>query len=205
MQPFTTFTAIAAPFDEANIDTNQICPTRFNKLPEGPEYAPVLFHDVRFDAAGVEQPEFILNQPAYREAGIIVADRNFGCGSSRESAVYALHAFGVRAVIAPSFGDIFASNCYRNGVLPVVLDDIVPLRRQLDGHDGAAITIDLPGQTITCPDGVAAGFDIHPLRKRCLVEGLDDIRLTQGYRERIEAFERTYYAERPYLAPINSI
>ena len=122
MQPFTKLTAIAVPLDEPNIDTNQLCPTRFNKVPRGPKYAQVLFHDLRFNADGSEQ-DFILNREPYRSAGIVVADRNFGCGSSRESAVYALYEFGIRCVIAPSFGDIFANNSCKNGLLPVVLPD----------------------------------------------------------------------------------
>ena len=123
MKAFTTLTAIAAPFDQPNIDTNQLCPTRFNKVPRGPKYAQVLFHDLRFNADGGEK-EFILNREPYRKAGIIVADRNFGCGSSRESAVYALYEFGISCVIAPSFGDIFANNCGKNGLLPVVLPQV---------------------------------------------------------------------------------
>src|SRR3954447_2040944 len=122
MTPFTVWTAIAAPFDQANIDTNQICPTRFNKLEKGPKFANVLFHDLRFDSAGAAKTDFILNREPYRKAGIIVADRNFGSGSSRESAVFAVVTFGIRAIIAPSFGEIFANNCLKNAVLPVVLD-----------------------------------------------------------------------------------
>jgi len=205
MEAFTTLSAIAVPLDEANIDTNQLCPTRFNKLPDGPEMASVLFHDLRFDSDGEERPEFILNRLPYRNAGIIVADRNFGCGSSRESAVYALKAFGIRAVIAPSFGDIFAGNCFRNGLLPVVVPDTTAMRQQIHAEVGAAIGIDLPAQIVTGPDGIATRFDIHPLRKQCLVEGLDDIRLTIGYRDRIAAFEKQHHAARPYLAPIRGM
>ena len=120
MKPFTTLKAIAAPFEQPNIDTNQLCPTRFNKVPRGPKYARVLFHDLRFNADGSDK-EFILNAEPYNKAGVIVADRNFGCGSSRESAVYALYEFGIRCIIAPSFGDIFANNCSKNGLLAVTL------------------------------------------------------------------------------------
>ena len=119
MEPFRVLEAVAVPIDEVNVDTNQLCPTRFNKVPRGPAYERILFHDRRFNADGNENPDFILNREPYRHARIIVAERNFGCGSSRESAVYALQAFGVRSVIAPSFGDIFASNCLKNGLLPV--------------------------------------------------------------------------------------
>src|SRR5260370_36937803 len=121
MDKFTIWKAVGVPFDQPNIDTNQLCPTRFNKVEKGPKYAQVLFHDLRFNPDGSEKHDFILNQPRYRKAGIFVADRNFGCGSSRESAVYAVATFGIRAIIAPSFGDIFFNNCLKNSVVPVVL------------------------------------------------------------------------------------
>lgn len=200
MQPFTTVTAIAAPFDEANIDTNQLCPTRFNKVPRGPKYAQVLFHDLRFNADGSEK-DFILNREPYRSAGIIVADRNFGCGSSRESAVYALYEFGIRCVIAPSFGDIFANNSCKNGLLPVVLPDAAAaaIRKQLGENPGAKITVNLATQTVTDPAGQTHRFDIHPLRRKCLLEGLDDVARTQQYRRQFEAFEAAYRKERSWL------
>ena len=200
MQPFTTLTAIAAPIDEPNVDTNQLCPTRFNKVPRGPRYAQILFHDRRFDAAGGEK-EFLLNVEPYRSANILVADRNFGCGSSRESAVYALYEFGIRCVIAPSFGDIFANNCGKNGLLPVVLPAAVTamIREQLRATPGATIAVDLHAQTVTDPAGLEHRFEIHPVRRKCLLEGLDDVARTQQYRARIEAFESRYRAERPWL------
>src|SRR5271169_4671306 len=141
MDKFTILEAIAVPFDQPDIDTNQLCPTRFNKVEKGPKYAEVLFHDLRFNADRSEKAEFILNQPCYRQAGIIVADRNFGCGSSRESAVYALATFGIRSIVAPSFGDIFFNNCFKNSVLPVVLDDAAcaAMRQQLHAKPGARI------------------------------------------------------------------
>src|SRR3954471_13849422 len=161
MRPFTTLTAIAAPLDEANIDTNQLCPTRFNKVPRGPKYAQVLFHDRRFNADGSEK-EFLLNVEPFRSAAIIVADRNWGCGSSRESAVYALYEFGIRCVIAPSFGDIHANNCSKNGLLPVTLpqEAVVELRRQLHEKPGTTISVDLAQQTVTGPGGKHYHFDI---------------------------------------------
>lgn len=200
MQPFTTITAIAAPLDEANIDTNQLCPTRFNKVPRGPKYAQVLFHDLRFNADGSEK-DFILNHGPYRSAGIIVADRNFGCGSSRESAVYALYEFGIRCVIAPSFGDIFANNSCKNGLLPVVLPDAAAaaIRKQLCESPGATMTVDLGAKTVTDPAGQVHRFDIHPLRRKCLLEGLDDVARTQQYRRQFEAFEAAYRKERSWL------
>ncbi|MDB5810491.1 MAG: leuD [Betaproteobacteria bacterium] len=202
MKPFTTLTAIAAPLDEANIDTNQLCPTRFNKVPRGPRYAQVLFHDRRFNADGSEK-EFLLNVEPFKSARILVADRNFGCGSSRESAVYALHEFGIRCVISPSFGDIHANNCSKNGLLPVVLPEAVAasIRAQLRDKPGATLTVDLKSQTVTDPSGKVHGFDIHPVRKKCLLEGLDDVSRTQQYRGEIEAFESAYKTERPWLYP----
>jgi 3-isopropylmalate/(R)-2-methylmalate dehydratase small subunit len=201
VEPFRLLKAVAVPIDEVNVDTNQLCPTRFNKVPRGPGYERILFHDRRFDAQGNKQPDFILNREPYRRAGIIVAERNFGCGSSRESAVYALHAFGVRAIIAPSFGDIFTSNCLKNGLLPVRVPAEVAtaMRRQLHAQVGASVTVDLPQQTVTGPDGVAHGFDIQTLQKRCLLEGLDDISLTQRYRAELDAFEARYRPTMPWL------
>jgi 3-isopropylmalate/(R)-2-methylmalate dehydratase small subunit len=200
MQPFTKLTAIAAPIDEANVDTNQLCPTRFNKVPRGPEHARILFHDRRFTLEGTEK-DFILNREPYRKAQIIVADRNWGCGSSRESAVYALFEFGIRCVIAPSFGDIHANNCAKNGLLPVVLTDAVcaDIRAQLHQRPGAALWVDLAAQTVTDAEGKVHRFDIHPVRKKCLLEGLDDIARTRQYAEKIEGFEDAYRSERPWL------
>jgi 3-isopropylmalate/(R)-2-methylmalate dehydratase small subunit len=200
MHPFTSVTAIAAPIDEPNVDTNQLCPTRFNKVPRGPKYARVLFHDRRFDADGREK-DFVLNREPYRRAQIIVADRNWGSGSSRESAVYALYEFGIRCVIASSFGDIHANNCYKNGLLPVVLSDaeVSDIRAQLHERPGATISVDLADQTLIDPAGRVHRFEIHPVRKKCLLEGLDDIARTHEYSERLAMFEDEYRAERPWL------
>ena len=203
MDKFSIWKAIAVPFDQANIDTNQLCPTRFNKLEKGPKYAQVLFHDLRFNADGSEKPGFILNQLRYRSAGIIVADRNFGCGSSRESAVYALATFGIRSIIAPSFGDIFFNNCFKNSVVPVVLDaDIcAALRAQLRAHMGAEITVDLELQVVTDVEGREHAFSVHPLRRRCLLNGLDDISLTTEFLDAIQPFETAYRREFSWLSP----
>ena len=200
MQPFTTLTAIAAPIDEPNVDTNQLCPTRFNKVPRGPRHAQILFHDRRFDAEGREK-DFVLNREPYRKAQIIVADRNWGTGSSRESAVYALYEFGIRCVVASSFGDIHANNCYRNGLLPVVLphDEVRAIRQQLHARIGATMTVDLRSQTVTDPEGGIHRFEIHPVRRKCLLEGLDDIARTHEYSERFAMFEEMYRDERPWL------
>ena len=200
MKPFTRLTGIAAPIDEPNVDTNQLCPTRFNKVPRGPKHAQILFHDRRFDAEGREK-DFVLNREPYRKAEIIVADRNWGTGSSRESAVYALYEFGIRCVIASSFGDIHANNCYRNGLLPVVLspEEVSAMRRQLHEKSGATITVDLASQTVTDAEGGVHPFDIHPVRRKCLLEGLDDIARTHEYGERFAMFEDLYRTERPWL------
>jgi 3-isopropylmalate/(R)-2-methylmalate dehydratase small subunit len=203
MDKFTTWKAVAVPFEQANIDTNQICPTRFNKVEKGPKYAQVLFHDLRFNPDGSEKPEFILNQPAYRKAGIIVAERNFGCGSSRESAVYALATFGIRSVIAPSFGDIFFNNCLKNTVVPVMLDadTCAALRTQLRAQVGAEITVDLERQVATDVEGREHAFSIHPLRRRCLLQGLDDISLTSEFGDVMQPFEAQYRQEFSWLEP----
>ena len=202
MDKFVIFKAVAVPFDQANIDTNQLCPTRFNKVEKGPQYARVLFHDLRFDADGSEKPDFILNTAPYRRAGIIVAERNFGCGSSRESAVYALKTFGIRAIIAPSFGDIFFNNCLKNSVVPVVLDTDVcaTMRAQLHVNIGAEITVDLEQQLVTDVGGEEHAFRIHPLRRRCLLEGLDDISLTTELAGLMQRFETAYRREFPWLS-----
>jgi 3-isopropylmalate/(R)-2-methylmalate dehydratase small subunit len=201
MDKFTTWKAIAVPFDQPNIDTNQLCPTRFNKVEKGPKYAQVLFHDLRFNPDGSDRPEFILNQPPYRQAGIIVAERNFGCGSSRESAVYAVATFGIRALIAPSFGDIFFNNCLKNSVVPVMLDAdaCAAIRAQLRAHVGAQITVDLERQVAIDVEGREHAFSIHPLRRRCLINGLDDISLTAEFLDVIQPFETAYRQEFSWL------
>src|SRR5437867_11278829 len=154
MQPFTRVTAAAVPIDLPNVDTDRVIPARFLRKDRNvPEYASFLFHDVRFNADGSERTEFVLNQPPFRGARIVVAAANFGCGSSREAAVWALEAYGVRAVIAPSLGDIFRQNCVKNGLLPVILpaEIMTALRDQLHEQPGATVTVDLESQTVTAP------------------------------------------------------
>ena len=187
--------------DEANLDTNQICPTRFNKRLRGPGYEIVLFHDRRFKPDGTEDPDFILNREPFRKARILVADRNFGCGSSRESAVWALAACGFRSVIAPSFGDIFFNNCFKNGLLPVILPDgvVAGLRRQLHANPGLEIFIDLVPQTVRVPDGASHPFEVPPFRRYCLLNGLDDIGLTLQHKDAIDAFRERYKDEMSWL------
>ena len=201
MDKFTIWKAVAVPFDQANIDTNQLCPTRFNKVEKGPKYAQVLFHDLRFNTDGSEKPDFILNQPRYRGAGIFVTERNFGCGSSRESAVYAVAMFGIRAIIAPSFGDIFFNNCLKNSVVPVMLDaeTCAAIRAQLHAQVGAEITVDLERQVAIDVAGREHAFSIHPLRRRCLLNGLDDISLTAEFLDVIQPFEARYRRESTWL------
>ncbi len=200
---FQSFSGIAAPLPVANVDTNQLCPTRFNKRPHGPEFAEILFHDLRFELDGTEKTDFVLNQDPYRKARILVAGRNFGCGSSRESAVIGLSYFGIRCVIAPSFGDIFFNNCFRHSVLPVRLPAAVvdAILRQLQTTDGAQIAVDLEKQAVTAPDGETHAFEIHPLRKRFLAEGIDEIDVTLEYRTRIESFEAERRRTMPWVQP----
>lgn len=200
MEAFTKLTGIAVPIDEPNIDTNQLCPTRFNKVPRGPKYRDILLHDRRFNADGSEK-EHILNVEPFRRARIVVANRNWGGGSSRESAVYALYEFGIRCVIAPSFADIHSNNCAKNGLLTVVLPDeeCAAIRKQLNENPGATVSVDLAAQTVTDSKGRVLRFDIHPVRKKCLLEGLDDIARTQQYQEKFDNFESAYRKERPWL------
>ncbi len=194
MDSFTSLAGIAVPLDEANLDTNQLCPTRFNKVPKGPRFAQILLHDRRFNADGSEKPGYILNQEPYRHAVIAVAGRNFGVGSSRETAVFGLIGFGIRSVIAPNFGDIFFNNSLKNGLLPVRLPtaDVDKLMAQLLAQRGAEIKVDLPGQTVTGPDGNVYRFNIEPLSKTRLLRGLDELSHTGEYRDAIRAFEERH-------------
>lgn len=201
MRPFTRLEAVAAPIDLPNVDTDRIVPARFLRKPRNPEYARFLFHDVRFNADGSEKSDFVLNQPGFRGAGIVVAAENFGCGSSREMAVWALDAYGIRAVIAPSLGDIFHQNCFKNGLLPVILgaDAAAELRSQLHARPGAIIVVDLPAQTVVGPDGHAHRFDIDPFRKELLLTGQDEIALTRSYEAAIQEFEAHQRGEMGWL------
>jgi 3-isopropylmalate/(R)-2-methylmalate dehydratase small subunit len=201
MQPFVTLSGIAVPLDEANLDTNQLCPTRFNKVPKGPRFAQILLHDRRFNTDGSEKPDYILNQEPYRHAVIAIAGRNFGVGSSRETAVFGLIGFGIRSVIAPNFGDIFFNNSLKNGLLPVRLPaaSVDMLMRQLLDHRGAHVTVDLPNQAVTGPDGKIHRFEIEPLSKRRLLRGLDEIAHTKEYSSAIRQFEDRQKKSFPWL------
>jgi 3-isopropylmalate/(R)-2-methylmalate dehydratase small subunit len=202
MEAFTTLNAIAVPIDQVNVDTDQIIPARFLKRErKDPEYPIFLFNNARYNEDGSEKPDFILNQPHYRDGQIIVADENWGCGSSREAAVYALMANNISCVIAPSFGDIHYNNAMKNGMLPVMLsrDDCDTLRGQLSAEPGAKITVDLDAQTVTGPDGATYSFDIEPFPKHCMLNGLDDISVTLGYDDQITAFEEKRRQEADWL------
>ena len=191
MQAFTTVSAVAAPMDLPNIDTDRIIPARFLRKPKSPELADVLFRDVRFDVEGNEREDFVLNQAPFRSTKVLVVADNFGCGSSREAAVWVLEVYGIRSVIAPSLGDIFHENCYKNGLLPVILPGAVVagIRAQLHARPGSAVTVDLPSQTVTAPDGTRHRFEVDPFRKQALLTGQDEIALTLSHEADIATFE----------------
>ncbi len=201
MEPFSILSGIAVPLNETNLDTNQLCPTRFNKVPRGPRFAQILLHDRRFNANGSEKADYILNQEPYRHAVIAVAGRNFGVGSSRETAVFGLIGFGIRCVIAPNFGDIFFNNSLKNGLLPVRLPaaNVENLMRQLLAQRGAKMTVDLPNQTVTGPDGQIDRFEVERLSKHRLLRGLDEIAHTQEYADTIRRFEENNRKTFPWL------
>jgi 3-isopropylmalate/(R)-2-methylmalate dehydratase small subunit len=202
LEQFTSVTAAACPLDTANLNTDQLIPARFLKLPRSAGFGKVLLHDLRFDAGGLERPDFPLNRPAFRGAGIIVAGRNFGCGSSREAAVYALRDYGIRCVIAPSFGDIFAGNAVQNALLTAVTSDenAAAIMAALAAAPGLELTVDLAQQTILC-DGRTFAFAIDPVRRMRLLNGWDDIALTESYRDRIAAFAVEDRVRRPWAIP----
>jgi 3-isopropylmalate/(R)-2-methylmalate dehydratase small subunit len=196
MTPFTTLTAVAVPLDLVNVDTDRIVPARFLRRPRSEGYQNFLFHDLREG-----ERDFVLDRPEYRGARILVAAENFGCGSSREAAVWALAGSGLRAWIAPSFGDIFFENSFKNGALPIVLplERVAALREQLRARPGSEVTIDLPAQTVTFPDGAVERFEVDPFRKECLVAGIDEIELTLRHAQAIDAYEARARAATPWL------
>jgi 3-isopropylmalate/(R)-2-methylmalate dehydratase small subunit len=191
VDPFCNLEAAALPLPQPNIDTDQIIPARFLRKPRSKEYAGYLFHDLRFQTDGSERPEFLLNTLPYRQSRIIVAGDNFGCGSSRENAVWALYDYGFRVAIAPRFGDIFATNCQKNGFLTIsVAPDLIAWTlKTLLASPGTRIAIDLPAQTLTLAQGIVAEFEIDPFAKRCLIEGIDELGFTLTQLDRIIAFE----------------
>jgi 3-isopropylmalate/(R)-2-methylmalate dehydratase small subunit len=204
MTPFTTLTATAAPLPLANIDTDKIIPARFLKTIKRTGLGVHLFDSLRYLADGSENPGFVLNQIKYRSAKILVAGDNFGCGSSREHAPWALQDFGITCIIAPSFADIFHGNCFKNGILPIALPAETCEQLLADAALGpnARLTIDLAAQTITRPDGSVISFEVDPFRKHCLLNGLDDIGLTLEHRTAITAYESAQPAWQPAITQV---
>ena len=202
MEKFTRITATACPLPAENIDTDQILPARYLKLPRKGEHGKVLFYDLRFDAAGSERPDFPLNRSPWREAKIIVGGRNFGGGSSREAAVYALYDYGIRCVIAPSYGDIFSQNATKNGLLTAVVTEAEgrALTAALSREPALAVTVDLEAQSIVCGD-LRYQFTIDPARRTRLLNGWDDIDLTDSFRDQIGAFKAADVRRRPWASP----
>jgi 3-isopropylmalate/(R)-2-methylmalate dehydratase small subunit len=201
MDKFTTLTGVAAPLNMINVDTDKIIPKNYLKTIKRTGLGKALFAEMRYDEAGRENPDFVLNKGPFRNATILVSGENFGCGSSREHAPWALLDFGIRCVIAPSYADIFFGNCFKNGILPMILPEarVNELLRFLLELPGAEITVDLPAQTVTGPDGKVDKFDIDPFRKHCLINGLDDIGLTLQKETSIKAYEGKVAAERPWV------
>ena len=202
MEKFTQLTAAACPIDQINLNTDQILPARYLKWTRAMGIGKVLFHDLRLGADGSERAEFPLNRPAWRDAKVIVGARNFGCGSSRESAVYALYDYGIRCVIAPSFGDIFAGNAVQNGLLTAVVSEAeaAEIRAMLTATPDLPVTVDLAQQTIVCGNRSYA-FAIDPVRRARLLNGWDDIAMTESYRDRIAAFKAGDRVVRPWAIP----
>jgi 3-isopropylmalate/(R)-2-methylmalate dehydratase small subunit len=201
MEKFTKLTGVAAPLPLINVDTDMIIPKQFLKTIERSGLGRNLFDEMRFDQDGNEIEDFVLNRPAYRKAQILVAGENFGCGSSREHAPWALLDFGIRCVVAPSFADIFYNNCFKNGILPIVLpqEDVDKLMDDAERGANAVVTIDLENQVITGPDGGSIGFEVDPFRRHCLLNGLDDIGLTLEKAAAIDAFEAGLESRTPWL------
>ena len=201
MEKFTTLTGVAAPLPMINIDTDKIFPAVYLKTIKRTGLAQWLFQEIRFRADGSENPDFVLNQGPYRQAKIIVAGDNFGCGSSREHAPWALVDFGITCVIAPSFADIFYTNCFKNGLLPIALPQDIVDQLMEDAKKGAnaVLTIDLEAQTISRPDGAVVHFDIDPFRKHCMLNGFDDIGLTEQKGAEIATYEEEARLTRPWL------
>jgi 3-isopropylmalate/(R)-2-methylmalate dehydratase small subunit len=211
MQPFRVHSGIVVPLDRANVDTDAIIPKQFLKSIKRSGFGPNLFDAWRYldhgepgmdPAKRSPNPDFVLNEPRYRGASILVARRNFGCGSSREHAAWALLDYGIRAVIAPSYADIFHNNCYKNGLLPIVLgeSEVAKLMDATVAFPGFTLTIDLERQSVATKDGALSfGFEAEPFRKKCLLEGLDDIGLTLAHADEIRAFEAKRLAEQPWL------
>jgi 3-isopropylmalate/(R)-2-methylmalate dehydratase small subunit len=214
MTPFTVHKGLVAPMDRENVDTDAIIPKQFLKSIKRSGFGPNLFDEWRYLDKGEPgqdhvprkpNPDFVLNQPRYAGASVLLARRNFGCGSSREHAPWALEQYGFRALIAPSYADIFFNNCFKNGLLPVVLPEaeVAKLFDEVFGFVGYQLTLDLPRQVVVKPDGTELPFDVQPFRKYCLVNGFDDIGLTLRHADKIRAFEAERLARMPWLAHRN--
>ncbi|UOA30602.1 3-isopropylmalate dehydratase small subunit 1 [Sulfitobacter sp. DSM 110093] len=201
MEKFTEITGTAAPMPLVNIDTDMIIPKVFLKTIKRSGLGVNLFDEMRYDREGNEIPDFVLNQPQYRDAQILVAGDNFGCGSSREHAPWAIKDFGIRCVIAPSFADIFHNNCFKNGILPIALpqEQVDVLMKDAEKGSNARMTIDLEGQTITTSDGEKFPFEVDAFKKHCLLNGLDDIGLTLEKGTAIDTYEDSLNQSRPWV------
>ena len=201
MDKFDTLTAVAAPMPIVNVDTDMIIPKQFLKTIKRTGLGASLFYEMRFNDDGSENPDFVLNKPAYRNANIIVAGDNFGCGSSREHAPWALKDYGISCVISTSFADIFYNNCFKNGILPIVVspEDLDKLMDDANRGANATLTVDLEAQEIRGPDGGIVTFEIDPFRKHCLLNGLDDIGLTMEKASGIDSYESRIGDNRPWV------
>jgi 3-isopropylmalate/(R)-2-methylmalate dehydratase small subunit len=210
MNRFTVHTGVVAPIDRENVDTDAIIPKQFLKSIQRAGFGPNLFDEWRYldrgepgqdPASRKPNPDFVLNQPRYQGASVLLARRNFGCGSSREHAPWAIEQYGFRALIAPSYADIFFNNCFKNGLLPIVLPEheVAKLFDEVNAFPGYQLTIDLDRQLVVKPDGTALPFEVQPFRKYCLLNGLDDIGLTLRHADKIKAFEAERLAKQPWL------
>ena len=201
MQKFTKLTGVAAPMDAINVDTDQIIPKLHLRTIKRTGLGKVLFDELRFNTDGTEKPEFVLNREPYRKAEILVAGDNFGCGSSREHAPWALLDFGIRCIVSTSFADIFYNNCFKNGILPITVsaEELQALMADASDRENPELTVDLHAQEITRPNGATVSFEIDEFRRECLLEGLDDIGLTMQKVEMIDAFEKTQRESQPWL------
>ncbi len=211
MDKFTTHQGLVAPLDRENIDTDAIIPKQFLKSIKKTGFGPNLFDEWRYldhgepgmdPATRKPNPDFVLNQPRYQGASILLARQNFGCGSSREHAPWALQQYGFRAILAPSYADIFFNNCFKNGLLPIVLGEaqVAKLFDEVYAFPGYQLTVDLERQVVVKPDGTTLPFDVQPFRKYCLLNGLDDIGLTLRHKDKIQAYEANRLATKPWLA-----
>jgi 3-isopropylmalate/(R)-2-methylmalate dehydratase small subunit len=195
MKPFIKYTGLVAPLDRVNVDTDQMVPKQFCKLLTREGYGRILFYDWRFLPGEVPNPEFALNFPRYKGATILLARKNFGCGSSREHAPWGILDYGFRAIIAPSYADIFYNNCFKNGLLPITLPvhEVQELFRKAEAHEGYQLTVDLEEQIVHDEDGLKFHFEIDPFRRHCLLKGLDDIGLSLEHHDEIAAFEKSHH------------